>query len=450
MPESLDLEHTIYSVSQLNQEVRILLEDALPFVWLEGEISNLRAPGSGHLYFTLKDAHAQIRCALFRNRFQLKNIQPKDGMHVLVRANVSLYEERGDFQLIIEHIEEAGDGALLRAFEALKQRLAEEGLFDEAHKKILPIYPRCIGIVTSPTGAAISDILSVLKRRFRSAAIIIYPTQVQGAQAADQIVKALSLANLRKESDVIILGRGGGSLEDLWPFNEERVARAIYRSKIPIVTGIGHETDFTIADFVADYRAPTPSAAAEFISPNTTECLNTLARLILRLKHTLHNELKHATLLLQQLEKRLPHPKRRLEEQAQRLDELAQRLQLAQKNLWHRQLTLLQHATAQLQRYTPQHDLKIALTLCKNLEKRLKTHYQYQLKQIHEKLTYLMQALDSVSPFNTLNRGYAIVTQDEKILRDAAEVNTDKSINIQLAKGYLECRYIIPKYKRDQ
>lgn len=442
MTESIEQEQTIYSVSQLNQEVRALLEYALPHAWIEGEISNLRTPGSGHLYFTLKDAHAQVRCALFRNRFQMKNIQPKEGMHVLVRANVSLYEERGDFQLIIEHIEEVGDGALRRAFEALKHRLTEEGLFDNTHKKTLPEWPTCVGIVTSPTGAAIRDILSVLERRFAALPVIIYPTQVQGSQAADQIVHALSLANLRKECDVLILARGGGSLEDLWPFNEERVARAIYRSKIPVVTGIGHEVDFTIADFVADQRAPTPSAAAELISPDINKWWEILIRIKTRLEQSMQHSFRHTALLLEQLEKRLPHPQRRLEEQGQRLDGLSQRLDLAQKNLLQHQWAFLQHLVMRLQQHTPLHGLQTALLISLNLEKRLKSALPYQLKQMQEKLTYLMQALDSVSPLNTLNRGYAIATQEEKILKDIADVDFDKEIQVRLAKGLLvgKCR----------
>jgi exodeoxyribonuclease VII large subunit len=391
-------EHPIYTVSQLNQEVRSLLEYALPFVWLEGEISNLRAPGSGHLYFSLKDARAQVRCALFRNRFKkpgTTETQIKDGMHVLVRANVSLYEERGDFQLIIEQIEEIGDGALRRAFEALKHQLSEEGLFDSTHKKALPEWPTCVGVITSSTGAAVHDILSVLKRRFAGLPIIIYPTQVQGASAADQIVAALHAANTRKECDVLILARGGGSLEDLWPFNEARVARAIYKSNIPIVTGIGHEVDITIADFVADQRAATPSAAAELISPDRSEWTTTLTRLEMRLMHAIGHQFKQYSLLLGQLEKRLPHPKKRLQDQIQKLDGLTQRLCLAEKNILHR---------------------------------------------TQEKLAYLMQALNNISPLNTLKRGYAIVLREEKIVQDVAQVNIGDKVNVKLANGALGCR----------
>jgi exodeoxyribonuclease VII large subunit len=395
-------ENPIYTVSQLNQEVRTLLEYALPFVLLEGEISNLRAPGSGHLYFSLKDAQAQVRCALFRTRFAKPGMPPialKEGMHVLVRAEVSLYEERGDFQLIVSQIEEIGEGALRRAFEALKKQLAAEGLFETAHKKALPKWPTCVGVITSPTGAAVRDILSVLQRRFPGLPVIIYPTLVQGAQAASQITAALQIANARAECDVLILARGGGSLEDLWPFNEVEVARAIYASHLPIVTGIGHEIDFTIADFVADQRAATPSAAAELISPHTEEWIETTARTRTRLIQAIQHILQEKAVLLQHLEKRLPHPQRRLEDQMQKLDALTQRLCLAQKNI---------------------------------------------LQRTHEKLSYVMRALDAISPLNTLKRGYAIAFKDGKILQDAADAVGGDTIQVKLAKGELQCKVDSP------
>ena len=261
----------IYSVSQLNQEARTLLEEAFPMVWIEGEISNFTRPASGHWYFTLKDAKAQVRCAMFALRNRWVNFKPDNGLQVLARARISLYEGRGDFQLLIEQLEQAGDGVLQRAFEALKLRLASEGLFDTHIKPTVPNFPHCIGIITSPTGAAIRDVLSVLKRRFPAIPIIIYPTAVQGKEAAAQICAAIAKANQQALCNVILLVRGGGSLEDLWSFNEETVARAICKSLIPIVAGIGHEIDVTIADFAASQRAPTPSAAAEMVSPDCNE-----------------------------------------------------------------------------------------------------------------------------------------------------------------------------------
>src|SRR3990167_11367189 len=256
----------VYTVSRLNNEVKFILEDRFPWVWVEGEISNFAAPHSGHWYFSLKDNTAQVRCAMFRGQQRKLIFTPKDGMHVLINARVSLYENRGEFQLIAESMEERGEGKLRRAFEMLKKKLETAGLFDPLHKKKLPSFPKQIGIITSETGAAIADILTILKRRFPSIPIIVYPTLVQGTLAAPSIVKALKTANRRNECDVIILARGGGSLEDLWAFNEEIVAYAIFESDIPIISGVGHEIDFTIADFVADVRAPTPSAAAEMIT----------------------------------------------------------------------------------------------------------------------------------------------------------------------------------------
>src|SRR5579859_4685596 len=267
----------ILSVSELNRAARGLLEGGFPILWVEGEISNLAQPGSGHLYFSLKDAQAQVRCALFRNRGMLLRFKPANGMKVLVRGRVSLYEPRGDYQFLVESMEDAGHGALQRAFEALKERLAQEGLFDAALKRPLPQVPKTIGVVTSPTGAAIRDILSVIRRRHPLARVIVYTVPVQGVGAAAKIAAMLGLASRRGECDVLILARGGGSLEDLWAFNEEPVARAIRASAIPVVSGVGHEIDFTIADFAADLRAPTPTGAAELVTPD----LSTWRRLLL-------------------------------------------------------------------------------------------------------------------------------------------------------------------------
>ena len=384
----------IYTVSQLNQVTRELLEDNFPFIWIEGEISNFKRPTSGHAYFSLKDANAQIRCAMFRNRNTILNFEPRDGMHVLAQARVSLYEPRGDFQLIVQHLEETGDGALRRAFELLKTKLAQEGLFDESHKKSLPAFPTCIGVITSATGAAIQDILHVLKRRAPQLRVIIYPTAVQGNEAAPQIVNAIKSANQRKECDVLIVARGGGSLEDLWPFNEEMVARAIFASDIPTVSGVGHEIDFTIADFVADQRAPTPSAAAELISPHREDWLQKIITMQNRLRHFMTTELRHYATVLISLRKRLQHPGHRLQEQAQRLD---------------------------------------------LLERNLVNAWQHQLTQAQQRLLNLSRALNTVSPLNTLQRGYAIVTHQDKIIREANEVKIGENIKTQLARGSLLC-----------
>src|SRR3990167_3651168 len=322
MPTPIPEQQEIYTVSRLNNEARSLLESSFPFLWIEGEISNFAAPHSGHWYFSLKDAAAQVRCAMFKGHQRQLNFIPKDGLHILLRARVSLYENRGEFQLIAEYMEERGEGKLRRAFEILKKKLEAAGLFDLAHKKPLPLFPQQIGVITSSTGAAIRDILTVLKRRYTCAFVIIYPSLVQGANAASTIIQAIQTANQRNECDVLILARGGGSLEDLWPFNEENVAYAIYQSKLPIMTGIGHEVDFTIADFVADKRAPTPSAAAEIVTPNKIELLQILNRdkqqFLKLLKQQFTANKQHLSWIQKQLYQQ--HPKRRLAERAQHVD----------------------------------------------------------------------------------------------------------------------------------
>lgn len=387
---------TIYTISELNQMVRSLLEDAFPPLWVEGEISNFSCPSSGHWYFSLKDSGAQIRCAMFQGRNRAIGFQPENGAHVLVRGRISLYEPRGDFQLIADFMEEAGDGALRRAFELLKERLATEGLFDPAHKKPLPALPNAIGVVTSPTGAAIRDILSVLKRRFPSIPVIIYPTAVQGNQAAQQIAQAIQIANIRQECDVLIVARGGGSLEDLWSFNEENVARAIYASEIPIVSAVGHEIDFTIADFVADQRAPTPSAAAELVSPDKAEWLQQLNKLARNLIRQIDTHIERHQQTLAHLIKRLRHPGQQIQDRFQRLDDLEQRLQRA---------------------------------------------WQFQLHRKQQALANLSRALDAVSPLATLARGFSIITIEKSgdILRTAKQINVGDKITARLPKSQIFC-----------
>jgi len=388
------LEEKIYTVSQLNQQARLLLDTSFPPLRIEGEISNLSRPSSGHWYFSLKDESAQIRCAMFRRANSALAFTPKDGMHVIALAKVSLYEARGDFQLIVEDLEESGDGKLQRAFLALKKQLQAEGLFAAEHKQPLPTLPQCIGVVTSPTGAAIRDILSVLKRRFASLPVIIYPTPVQGADAAPQIVAAIQRANQHNVCDVLILTRGGGSLEDLWPFNDEQVAHALFASQVTIISAVGHEIDFTIADFVADHRAATPSAAAEMVSPEGATWLNKMNQLEKRLDQLLTMQLQHARLKLEQLSKRLRHPGHLIQEQSQRIDDIESRLQLALK------------------------------------------HY---LRHCQQQLANLARALDAVSPLATLNRGYAIVRKEDHILRDCTAVSVGDNITAKLAKGELRC-----------
>lgn len=435
-------EQVIYSVSELNSEVKLVLEETFETVLVEGEISNFIVPHSGHWYFTLKDAEAQVRCAMFRGNQRKIKFTPKDGSHVLLRARVSLYENRGDYQLIAESMEERGEGKLQRQFEALKKKLAAAGLFDDEHKKPLPAFPEQIGIITSSTGAAVRDILTVLKRRYPCASVIIYPTLVQGALAAGKIVKAIQLANQRKECDVLILARGGGSLEDLWPFNEEIVAHAIYKSQLPIISGVGHEIDFTIADFVADQRAPTPSAAAEIATPDKTELLQQLAhytrQITQQMKRQLHNSKQQLSFTQKHLYQQ--HPKRQLTEKAQRLDFYELTLVKLQTHLQNQFKSTLSKLENKLHRLTPIHAIH---TLTNNV-----TRYQQRLQSmmttaLHTKQTQLANTaatLDALSPLATLKRGYAIATnQDEHILHDAKQVRIGEEIEVRLLRGSLGC-----------
>ena len=345
----------------------MLLERGLGSVWLEGEISNLARPASGHWYFSLKDESAQVRCAMFRNRSMLVRFPVKDGARVLARGLVSLYEARGEFQVVIEHLEEAGEGVLRRRFEALKQKLAAEGLFDARHKQPLPTLPRRIGVITSPTGAAIRDILHILRRRFPAIPVLVYPVAVQGEAAPREIEQALRLAAQRRDCDVLIVARGGGSLEDLWAFNEEAVARAMFACPIPIVSGVGHEVDITIADFIADERAPTPSGAAERVVPDRAEWLRGLAATGRRLSLAIHRRLQDQRHALQSREQRLARapPGIRLRQFAQRLDEFEARLRLATRHRLERSRARLSTADSALLRASPA--LRVA-ALCLRLE----------------------------------------------------------------------------------
>ncbi len=439
---STDQVRDIYSVSRLNQEARALLEGGLPLLWVEGEISNLARPSSGHMYFTLKDEQAQVRCALFRMNSLRLGFTPENGTQVLARARVSLYEARGEFQLIVEHLEPVGEGALRRAFELLKQRLAAEGLFDAAHKKPLPGLPRQIGLLTSPTGAALRDILTTLRRRFPALPVLIYPIPVQGAGAAQKIADRLRTANARAECDVLVLARGGGSLEDLWAFNEEVVARAIYASQIPVVTGIGHEIDFTIADFAADRRAPTPTAAAELISPDRAEWFERLTRLENRMQLATRRRLGHLQQTLSNLQKHLQHPGRRLRDQAQRLDGLEQRLHHARRVFFRHTRVRLAELGARLTTHTPLHRLRQAEGQTTLFAQRLYAAIRRLVEKRRAGLQTLTRALDAVSPLATLARGYAIVRRapELSLLRNARDAAPGDTVHTRLARGSLICK----------
>ena len=402
----------ILSVSELNRAARGLLEGGFPILWVEGEISNLAQPGSGHLYFSLKDAQAQVRCALFRNRGMLLRFKPTNGMKVLVRGRVSLYEPRGDYQFLVESMEDAGHGALQRAFEALKERLAKEGLFDANLKRPLPQLPKTIGVITSPTGAAIRDILSVIRRRHPLARVIVYPVPVQGEGAAAKIAAMLGLASRRGECDVLILARGGGSLEDLWAFNEEPVARAIRASAIPVVSGVGHEIDFTIADFAADLRAPTPSGAAELVTPDLSDWqrlfqaqADRLYQAKLRLLQDLRRRLDWCGERLRQL-----HPGRVLRDRSQHLDELQLRLERSARIHLRHEGTRLSALHAALREHSPLQRLHRASDKLIALDQRLRGAARAHMTHTANRLALSLRALDAVSPLATLNRGYAIVS----------------------------------------
>lgn len=436
-------ERDIYSVSRLNREVRALLERGFGTLWIEAEISNFARPSSGHWYFSLKDAGAQVRCAMFRQRNMLCAFTAKDGQKVLVRARIGLYEPRGEYQLIIDHMEDAGLGALKRQFEELSAKLAAEGLFDAARKRPLPGLPHRIGIITSPTGAAVRDILHVLARRFPAVAVLIYPVPVQGAQAAADIVAALALAGRRAECDVLILARGGGSLEDLWAFNDERLARAIVASPIPVITGIGHEVDFTIADFAADVRAPTPSAAAELVVPDAAEWLEAFERLGTLLHRGMRRRLEEHRERLRWLTGRaaLVSPTARLTQQAQRLDELEERLSRA----LHRRLLGLRERlnwlTGRAALVSPAAQLTQQSLRLQNLEQRMARAALANLRRARERLQPLVRTLNAVSPLATLERGYAIVSiEGGAILRDAAAARPGTIIEARVARGRIRAR----------
>ena len=441
-PASTQTQREVYSIARLNREARALLEGNFPLLWVEGEISNLARPRSGHLYFTLKDEFAQARCAMFRMRAGNLAFAPRDGSQVMARVRVSLYENRGDFQLIVEHMEEAGDGALRRAFDLLKQRLQSDGLFEEARKRPLPHLPRSIGVVTSPSGAAIRDILTVLNRRFPAIRVVIYPVAVQGEAAGREIAEAIALAGQRNECEVLIVGRGGGSLEDLWAFNEEVVARAIHDSPIPVVSAVGHEVDFSISDFVADLRAATPSAAAELLSPDAAQWQIRIEAMRQRLTQAMGQRQQRAQHQLEGLRKRLRHPGHQLQQIAQRLDNLEWRINTARRQQLQQRQARLTHLISRLQRHAPQAQLQRLQARHQSLQARLHQAMQQRLAQGKNRLSLQVRTLEAVSPLATLHRGYAIVTRetDGALIEQSKQVEPGAQIRAKLSEGELLCR----------
>jgi len=441
--------HTALSVSQLNREAKRLLEASFSLIRVEGELTNFARPASGHWYFTLKDPQAQVRCAMFRNRSQLLSFRPKEGDQVIVTAKVSLFEGRGDFQLICEQMMPSGEGQLQKAFEQVKQELSQRGFFDPARKRPLPKHPRRIGVITSASGAAIHDILHVLQRRFPNLPVNLYPSAVQGTEAADQLVAALALANRHAECDVLILGRGGGSLEDLWPFNEVRVAEAILRSAIPIVSAVGHETDTTISDLVADYRAPTPSAAAEVLSPDQQALLDRLMQHQHSLLRQISRRIQQAQqgLDLQQL--RLKHPGERLQQQAQQLTQIESKLcRLQQQQLQQAFKSLIQ-TEQRLDRQTPKFNQQ---TLRLNqLSVQLRQRIKSQITTQRYALQQTARRLNNISPLATLDRGFSLLMdQQGQVIQSVTQAATGDIFQARLKDGELRCQVIDDTLEKNQ
>jgi len=429
------------TVSQLNRRAKTLLEQGFGRLWVEGEISNLSRPASGHIYFSLKDDKAQVSAAWFRQRQRGPAIRFKDGDRVLAYARVSLYEARGNYQLIVEQMEPAGEGVLKRRFEALKLKLFEEGLFDEDRKQALPVLPQRIGVITSPSGAAIRDILSVLARRFPAVPVVVYPAAVQGDAAPAELMAALATAVERNECDVLIMGRGGGSLEDLWAFNDESLARAIADCPLPVVSAVGHEVDFTIADFVADVRAPTPSGAAELVVPDQHAWLHRIATLAVRIGRIGERNVEDKAQALDWLGRRLmaASPAATLRRQRDALRENNGRLIAALRQQLLAQKNQLQGVSSELLQLSPALSVQRSIAQLARLQQRLTTRMRGALSDAEHRVALLGRALHSVSPLATLDRGYAVLQDAStgKVLLRADEVDVGNDIRARLSKGEL-------------
>lgn len=439
----------ILQISELTRKVRFILESELNTVWLTGEISNFISASSGHWYLSLKDAKSQVKCAMFKGsnrRVRLSTGQaPSNGQQVLVRAKVSLYEPRGDFQLIIEHMEDAGTGMLRQQYEQLKSKLNDQGLFDLANKKPLPEHITCVGIVTSPTGAAVKDILTVLKRRNPNIQAIIYPALVQGEYAKGDICHAIETANKRKECDVLIVGRGGGSLEDLWPFNEESVVHAIHQSVLPVISAVGHEIDTTLSDYVADLRAPTPSAAAELVSNDSSELLNKVFMLEQRLLNAQQTKLSYLTNEKNYLQHRLSqvHPEQQLQLQQQKADELALRLKQVIKRNMLQVHSKPAELTQRLLQQSPVKVIELKQQQIKQSKQRITQAMQNSLQYKSDSFVHLIEQLQLVSPLATIARGYS-VTRDKsnKVITKINQIERNDEISVQLSDGHINARVI--------
>ena len=433
-------ERKIFTVSELSVEIKGLLEKRFPDVWVAGEVSNFRGATSGHLYFTLKDANAQIRAVCFRNQARYLKFKPQDGISVIARGHLSVYEARGEYQLYVDYLEPAGIGALQLAFEQLKQKLAAEGLFDAARRKPLPLLPRTVGVVTSPTGAVIRDILRVLKRRFRNMNVLLYPVKVQGEGAAEEIAEGVRYFNAHRAADVLIVARGGGSLEDLWAFNEEVLARAIASSKIPVISAVGHETDFTIADFVADLRAPTPSAAAELVVHRKQDFIDELRDRARRMTQSARLAISGvreqlAGLRMHYVFKAMMD---RVGERARRVDDaIVDMTRLMRLKITDCREALL-HSSAGIVRYDFRRAIRLERVELDEREVKLQAAFARLLTDRRNRLVHIHTLLQERSPRTILDRGYSI-TRDANghIVRDAAQVAVGEDLSIRLAKGEL-------------
>jgi exodeoxyribonuclease VII large subunit len=433
----------VFTVSELTEKLKAVVEDKFPMVWVEGEISNFKMYGSGHAYFTLKDASAQIRAVLFRNRMRRIRFEPGDGLHVLAMGSVEVYPQRGEYQLVVELLEPRGLGALQLAFDQLKARLAAEGLFADGRKRALPRFPRTIGIVTSPSGAAIRDMLRVIRRRFGELHIVVAPCRVQGDGAAEEIAQGIRDLNALGGVDVIIAGRGGGSLEDLWAFNEEVVARAIVGSKAPVISAVGHEVDVTIADFVADLRAPTPSAAAELVVREKQAIVEAVADLSHRLRRAMGRRLEHEHRRVEALTRRrvLTDASRPLRDWHRRVDDARTRLGRGIEALLRRASHRLELATAGLRSASPRSRLARDRHRHERLESRLRAELAHALDASRHRLGVAVGQLDSLSPLAVLGRGYSLTRKaDGAVVRSTRQVQPGEDVTVLLQEGRLDCR----------
>ena len=435
-------ERRIYTVSEFTEELKDLLESEYPSVWIQGEISNLHAAPSGHLYFTLKDHASQIRCVMFRMQTRFLKFRPEDGLDVVAWGRVSIYSPRGEYQLILDTMEPRGIGSLMLAFEQLRNKLTQEGLFDDARKRPLPRFPRTIGLVTSRKGAAVRDMIRIATRRFPGTAIILSSTSVQGDKAPGEIVGALERLCSVEEVDVILIGRGGGSIEDLWAFNDESVVRAVAACPIPIVSAVGHETDFTLTDFAADLRASTPSAAAEMVVPDKLEILDRVVQLSARLRNALSNQIRRRTEMVNETVKRLYDPRRKILERRQRLDDLSIRLKSAMTRHLADQR---QESLATVKRLRPEYPKRQIVMSREGIEgllDRLARSGSDSLKGSRTRVENHASRLDMLSPLAVLSRGYSITMQwdDRTVISDARTVDTGHQVRVRLHQGELECR----------